>query len=233
VAVILLGAVVGVLFWKRRQQSMVSEENGISRDTFQGAEMTFPDFGHDNDGAAMIRKPAFAVLQSAEMQDTNVADGFYGLGNSDVRVSFLIFFRDIPPYLFCFNSLWILIGILQDISVAKAFDPHSWTVNDVGDWLQSNNIPGYIIQTFQNERINGKSLLLLPLDNLGALGVTAYGERLELAKLISDLKEEFMVSAHGMGSGVGSAIGGNSVGIRMEYGKGAPVTDAPPSYSPM
>jgi hypothetical protein len=114
------------------------------------------------------------------------------------------------------------------------FDPRSWTVSDVCQWLESNEISDHIVEIFKHEQINGKSLFLLPLDNLGAMGVTAFGQKLELAKLIGDLKEESILREHGMGgmgSGVGNVVGGRSVGMRMEDGKGAPVTDAPPSYS--
>jgi hypothetical protein len=110
-------------------------------------------------------------------------------------------------------------------------DPDSWTVSDVCDWLQSKNIPDYIIEIFKKERINGQSLFLLSLDNFGAMGVTAFGEKLVLTKLITNLKDEWMLKKHGMGSGVGSVVGASSGGIRMEDGKGAPATDAPPSYS--
>jgi hypothetical protein len=104
-----------------------------------------------------------------------------------------------------------------------ALDPESWTVRDVGDWLYYKDIPDYIIEIFKKERINGQSLFLLSLDSVGAMGVTAFGERLVLTKLITNLKDEWMWKKHGMGSGV--------VGIRMEDGKGAPATNAPPSYS--
>jgi hypothetical protein len=109
----------------------------------------------------------------------------------------------------------------------ETFDPRTWTVTDVCHWLQSNEISDHIIEIFKHEQINGKSLFLLSLDNLGSIGITAFGQRLELTKLIGDLKEEWMLREHGMGS-MGSGVG---IGVRMEDGKGAPVTDAPPSYS--
>jgi hypothetical protein len=110
-------------------------------------------------------------------------------------------------------------------------DPRTWTATDVCDWLKSNDIPDHIIQVFKNERINGKSLFLLSFDNFGAMGVTAFGERLELKKLISDLKEKWTLTTDEKGSTVGAIVGAGSGSVRTEDGKGVPAMDAPPSYN--
>jgi hypothetical protein len=90
VAVIGLGAVAGVLFWKRRNQSMVAENNAKSRDTFPGDQTALPNLGQDDGGAVRTGKPALEVFQSStiDMQDTVVADDVHVLEKSGVQVSF-------------------------------------------------------------------------------------------------------------------------------------------------
>jgi hypothetical protein len=80
----------------------------------------------------------------------------------------------------------------------------------------------------------------LSKEDMGVMCVRTMGERLMLARLISELKAEWETSMGGTGSGValgGGGGGGEVEGVRgsmivmMEDGKGAPMTDAPPSYS--
>jgi hypothetical protein len=105
-------------------------------------------------------------------------------------------------------------------------DPRTWTVTDVCYWLRGNNVPEKIINGFRNEQITGDTLFLLTKDDLSIIGVQTLGQKLMLAKLIDELKVKWMVTADRMGSG----FGGGSGNMRMEDGKGAPATDAPPSY---
>jgi hypothetical protein len=90
VAIIVLGAIVGVLFWKWRNQPMVAENNGKSRDNFQGDETSWSNLVHDDVGAVGARTPAVVVFHSAtiDMQDTN---DVYVLEKSDVKVGFSFF----------------------------------------------------------------------------------------------------------------------------------------------
>jgi hypothetical protein len=97
-----------------------------------------------------------------------------------------------------------------------------------------------VIQIFKNENITGDVLLLLSKEDLGALGVRTFRDKLVLGNFIGELRAEWTVRQEGMGSGVGKVVlgqdgGGSSYGsygvARMEDGKGAPLTDAPPSYS--
>jgi hypothetical protein len=47
-----------------------------------------------------------------------------------------------------------------------------------------------------------------------------------LANLIGELKSDSVVLPDGTGSGVGNVVGGGYGVVQMEYGKGAPYTDA-------
>jgi hypothetical protein len=100
---------------------------------------------------------------------------------------------------------------------------------------------------FVKEDITGRALLHLTSEDMATIGVRLYGERMDLGILIRELKAEWRVFngySGGARSGVGVAPpfgfgveGGvrnmvpGSVPVRMESGKGAPDTDAPPSYS--
>jgi hypothetical protein len=111
-------------------------------------------------------------------------------------------------------------------------DPRTWTATDVCYWLQWNNIPENIIHRFKNEQITGETLFLLSKEDLSVIGVQTLGQKLMIAKLIEDLKVKWLVTADGMGSGIGHVAYGRSghIKVAMEDGKGAPITDAPPLY---
>jgi hypothetical protein len=109
--------------------------------------------------------------------------------------------------------------------------PSTWTVADVCEWLQSKNVADYIIKAFYDEHIAGRSLLHLSKEDLGVIGVARYGDRLEVARLIGELKEEW-IAKDGMGGGVMdvmNVVSGAAI-LEGDGGKGAPQTDAPPSY---
>jgi hypothetical protein len=120
--------------------------------------------------------------------------------------------------------------------------PETWTASQVAGWLKSKNATDNIVQVVLNECITGLSLLYLTPEDMAAIGIRLYGERMHLGILIRDLKKEWRVSDGSSTGGAASGVGfGNGVGIanvvpgsvaaRMESGKGAPATDAPPSYS--
>jgi hypothetical protein len=87
--------------------------------------------------------------------------------------------------------------------------------------------------------------MYLTKEDLGVVGVGTYGEKLKIVNLIRELKVQSMISdgtvggsggyGSGSGSGYGSGYGGvgnrGSLIVPMEDGKGAPLTDAPPSYN--
>jgi hypothetical protein len=120
-------------------------------------------------------------------------------------------------------------------------DPRSWTSVEVRDWLASKELSEDVIQAFQTQRITGRSLIDLSKDDLSAIGVQTYGDKLELVRLIRELKAAWSITTTdattevGSSNGVGmtgvASLGGWSGVVKMEDGKGAPMTDAPPSYS--
>jgi hypothetical protein len=110
-------------------------------------------------------------------------------------------------------------------------DPRVWTVADVSEWLYSKNIAPYIIQVCKNEGINGRSLLSLSKDDMGQIGIRLYGERLELATLISELKATWRLS-DGIESMLVNAPASGSQPLFLDNGKGPMSTEFPPSYSP-
>jgi hypothetical protein len=123
--------------------------------------------------------------------------------------------------------------------------PQKWNPSQTASWLQSQNASDNIIQVVLKEGITGLSLLHLTTEDMAAIGIQLYGERMHLSILIRDLKTEWRIfnSSSPNGVGVGPTTFGEkggvrnivvpagSVAVRMESGKGAPETDAPPSYS--
>ena len=67
--------------------------------------------------------------------------------------------------------------------------PEMWSVDEVVEWLESNNF-NYAKEFSENE-ICGEVLLQLSLENLREIGVLALGKRLLLFNLISKLSEDF------------------------------------------
>jgi hypothetical protein len=113
-------------------------------------------------------------------------------------------------------------------------------VDQVASWLASENISNNMIQLFKNELITGETLFVLSKEDMGVIGIRTMGEKLLLVKLISELKDQWMMRVDGTeigvdGVGVGGVwgveVGRRSMVVMMEDGKGAPITDAPPSYS--
>jgi hypothetical protein len=109
-------------------------------------------------------------------------------------------------------------------------DPRSWSVTDVAVWLQSKNVPYHVVEAFQKEGITGQLFIDLTKDDMTFIGVRTYGEKLELLKLIKQLKEEWRIEDR-MGGGAVNGAGIEHAAGHMEDGKGAPLTDVPPSYS--
>jgi hypothetical protein len=114
--------------------------------------------------------------------------------------------------------------------------PETWTASQVAEWLQSKQVPEYIIEAFRSEGITGHLLVHLSKDDIGSIGVRLLRERLELGILIQKLKTDWRITD---GSPLTSDVyAGNAVGLLpsrpalMEDGKGAPSTDLPPSYNP-
>jgi hypothetical protein len=114
-------------------------------------------------------------------------------------------------------------------------DPHSWTVSEVSDWLESKYISTQIIQAFQNKSVTGSSLFVLTEAHMVSMGIHLIGTRLHLAALIEELRCGANTSG---GGGVGESLiggslgGGGYVGVEMEDGNEPFENDAPPpSYS--
>jgi hypothetical protein len=99
----------------------------------------------------------------------------------------------------------------------------------VSEWLQSKNVPAYIIEVCQKEELTGKFLLDLSKEDMVTVGIHALKERMELGNLIRELKAS-MGNFDGVGFG-NVQVAGPGVVVVMEEGKGAPTIDAPPSYS--
>jgi hypothetical protein len=108
-------------------------------------------------------------------------------------------------------------------------DPRTWSVADVAGWLQSKNVSHHVVEAFQNEGITGQLFIELTKDDMTSIGVKTYGEKLELVKLIKQLKEEWRIEDE-VGSGVVKEGGVGSEAVRMEDEKGIKSTDAPPTY---
>jgi hypothetical protein len=114
--------------------------------------------------------------------------------------------------------------------------PETWTASQVAEWLQSKQVPEYIVEAFRSEGITGHLLVHLSKDDIGAIGVRLLRERLELGILIQRLKTDWRITDGSTLTNDGYA--GSSVGLLpsrptwMENGKGAPSTDLPPSYNP-
>jgi hypothetical protein len=102
-----------------------------------------------------------------------------------------------------------------------------WSVAEVTEWLQSKNISAYIIEIFQREGINGRSLLNINENHMGEVGVQLYGHRLELAGFIRELKV-----AWGLGDGADAGFRNGYAAFGAEDSKGAITADFPPSYTP-
>jgi hypothetical protein len=121
----------------------------------------------------------------------------------------------------------------RDVKRPFPRDPRTWSVSDVSDWLRSKNVAEYIVQAFIAEGVAGDILMDLSKEDMAAIGVRVFSERYVIAKSIQELKDEWMIiDARGSG-GVPHSAGGAIIhnSVRTEDGKGAPPTDAPPSYS--
>ncbi len=70
---------------------------------------------------------------------------------------------------------------------------HSWTVQDVKQWLQSVQLIQYVSQFEENE-INGPILLEISLEDLDYMGVKILGHRKVLLKGIEDLRKNKRVT---------------------------------------
>jgi hypothetical protein len=100
----------------------------------------------------------------------------------------------------------------------------------VSDWLRCKNVADYIVQAFRTEGVAGNILVDLSKEDMAAIGVRGFSERLALAKSIQELKDEWMITDV-RASGVPHGAGAITYTVSSEDGKGAPPTDAPPSYS--
>eukprot|EP01135_Chromosphaera_perkinsii_P003878 Nk52_evm14s260 gene=Nk52_evmTU14s260 len=72
-------------------------------------------------------------------------------------------------------------------------DPREWTVDEVEQWLDMNEMDMDVIDIFVDNDINGKVLLSLTDDDLKtALGILSFGKRRQIQLLISKLCEELV-----------------------------------------
>jgi hypothetical protein len=90
--------------------------------------------------------------------------------------------------------------------------PHTWSVDQVASWLASENISDNIIQLFKNELITGETLFILSKEDMGVIGIRKMGEKLLLVKLISELKDQWMMRVDGTERGVAGGGGGVAAG---------------------
>jgi hypothetical protein len=121
---------------------------------------------------------------------------------------------------------------VAQVQAAGAFlsrDPRTWSVEEVAEWLHSKNIAYYIIEIFTKEGITGRSLFYLSSEDMSAIGVRLFGERVDLQVLIGQLKAERGIT-EGSEVGVVNASPRNSMMVMMEEGKGPRSTYAPPLY---
>jgi SAM domain (Sterile alpha motif) len=69
----------------------------------------------------------------------------------------------------------------------------SWTIQDVGEWLQSMSLSQYIAAFSANE-ISGPVLIDLGLDDLDYLGITILAHRKVILKGVEDLRKNKRVT---------------------------------------
>jgi hypothetical protein len=112
-------------------------------------------------------------------------------------------------------------------------DPRTWSTAEVTGWLQSKNIADSLVKIFQHESITGRALLYLSREDMAAMGIRVV-DRVELSILIDELKGQWIIpngnEQHGFVNAASSSSSGSGFVVRMEDGKGAPSTDAPPMY---
>jgi hypothetical protein len=110
--------------------------------------------------------------------------------------------------------------------------PRNWSTTQVAEWLRSKKAPQHNIDLFQRELISGHLLLYLTKEDMAAMGIGLFRERLELGILIEELKEEWREDRDE--NVVAVAVVPGSAGLEG-YDDGmlaAPNADSLPLYNP-